>query len=78
MVTTELIKDSDGSHILIIPEEFEAEFSGVDKVDICREGQCLIITPIRKSWSSLIHAERTDEDFLKSRPDVITLNKDSE
>ncbi|EGN75876.1 hypothetical protein A28LD_0364 [Idiomarina sp. A28L] len=78
MVTTELVKDSDGNHILIIPEEFEAEFSGVDKVDICREGQCLIITPIRKSWSSLADAERADEDFLTSRPDVITPNKDSE
>jgi len=78
MVTTKLVKDSDGNHILIIPEEFEAEFSGADKVDICREGQCLIITPIRKSGSSLTDAERANGDFLNSRPDVITPNKDPE
>lgn len=78
MTTTDLITDSDGSQILIIPEEYESVFIGVDKVSLSRDGKCLIIKPIRKSWPSLADVERADEDFLNSRQDVFTPNRDSE
>ena len=73
MATTEIVTDSDGSLVLLIPEEFQ--FSDVSRVRISREGQCLVITPIHKSWSSFADAEQTDEDFLQSREDVIAKNE---
>lgn len=47
------------------------EFEGVSEVEVRREGNSIILTPIRKSWKSFAETPAADEDFLKERSDVI-------
>jgi len=51
-----------------LPKEFE--FEGVTEVSIVKEGESIILTPKRKSWSSFADVDHAD-DFLIERPDVI-------
>ncbi len=52
-----------------IPKELE--FENVNKVEIKREGRSVILTPIKRSWHSLVELPKVDEDFLDERPDLI-------
>jgi len=52
-----------------LPKEFE--FEGVTKVEIVKEGESIILTPKRKSWSSFSDVENADDDFLSERSDVV-------
>jgi len=52
-----------------LPKEFE--FEGVTEVEIRREGESIVLTPKRKSWKSFVDVERTDENFLAERPDLM-------
>ena len=48
----------------------ELEFSGVSEVEVRKEGNSIIITPVRKSWKSFIDTAQSDEDFLHERKDI--------
>ena len=52
-----------------LPKEFE--FEGVTEVEICKEGESIVLTPKRKSWSSFAKVELADADFLAERPDML-------
>ncbi len=52
-----------------LPKEFE--FDGVTEVEICKEGESIVLTPKRKSWASFAEVEKTDPDFLAERPDLL-------
>jgi len=52
-----------------LPKEFE--FEGVTEVEICREGESIVLTPKRKSWTSFAEIEVADTDFLAERPDML-------
>ena len=52
-----------------LPKEFE--FEGVTEVEIHKEGESIVITPKRKSWTSFAEGDRADKDFLAERPDVL-------
>ncbi len=52
-----------------LPKEFE--FEGVTEVEITRDGESLILTPKRKSWTSFSEVEKADDDFLVERPDIM-------
>jgi antitoxin VapB len=52
-----------------LPKEFE--FEGVTEVEIHKEGESIVITPKRKSWSSFAEGDLADADFLDERPDVL-------
>ena len=54
---------------VLLPKEFE--FVGATEVQISRNGDTIVLKPIRKPWTSLIGADRADEDFLSNREDVI-------
>jgi antitoxin VapB len=49
----------------------ELEFIGINEVEIRKEGNSIIITPVRKSWKSFINASLADGEFLKERKDVL-------
>ncbi len=68
-VRTASIFKNGNNQAIRLPKEFE--FSGVTEVDIIRDGESLIITPRRKSWTSYSEIEKADEDFLIERPDVL-------
>jgi antitoxin VapB len=57
------------SQAVRIPKELE--FEGINEVEIIRDGDSIILTPKRKSWSSFAAVEKIDDDFIVNRPDVI-------
>lgn len=49
----------------------ELEFIGVSEVEVRKEGNSIILTPVRKSWKSFINKPQADEDFIEQRKDII-------
>lgn len=68
MRTAALFKNGKNQAVRL-PREFE--FEGVTEVEIVKEGESIILTPKRKSWTSFSETERTDPGFLVDRPDVL-------
>lgn len=52
-----------------LPKDFD--FEGVNELEISREGDRIILRPIKPNWISLKHEEKADSDFLLERNDVI-------
>ena len=52
-----------------IPREFE--FKGISELEIFKEGDALILRPVRPSWRSLPDELKADPDFPGERNDVI-------
>lgn len=52
------------------------EFEGVSEVVIFKQGDGLLLLPIRKSWESFAsEAPRGDDDFLAERPSLLDRNR---
>ncbi|PHM36333.1 type II toxin-antitoxin system VapB family antitoxin [Xenorhabdus innexi] len=49
----------------------DLDFEGVNELEIIREGETIILRPVKPSWYSFLSEEKADEDFLSERPDVI-------
>lgn len=49
----------------------DMEFEGVTELEIIREGDTVILRPIRRDWLSLAKQPAADEDFLQERPAVV-------
>ena len=47
------------------------EFEGVSEVEIRRQGNSIVLTPVRKSWRSFAETAPVDDGFLTERHDVI-------
>jgi antitoxin VapB len=52
-----------------LPREFE--FPGVTELAIEKQGEAILLKPVRPSWTSFMDEPRADEDFLGHRPDLI-------
>ena len=52
-----------------IPKDMQ--FSDISELEIMREGDTLILRPVRPDWLSFAEVEKADDDFLLERPDVI-------
>lgn len=52
-----------------IPKDME--FIGVTELEIRKEGDTLVLRPVRPSWLSLVDEPLADPDFLSERVDVI-------
>ena len=68
MTTASLFKNGRNQAVRI-PKELE--FSGISEVEVRKEGNSIILTPVRKSWKSFINEPLADEDFLNKREDVL-------
>lgn len=68
MTTASIFKNGNNQAIRL-PKDLE--FKGVKKVRIKKQGNSLLITPVRKSWVSLADHERADDDFLIDRENVM-------
>ena len=68
MATASLFKNGRNQAVRL-PKELE--FIGINEVEIRKEGNSIIITPVRKSWKSFINAPQADGEFLKERKDVL-------
>ena len=52
-----------------LPKGFE--FDGVSEVEIVKEGDTVILKPVRKSWASFVDIDKADPDFLVERNDLM-------
>ena len=68
MRTASLFKNGKNQAVRL-PKEFE--FEDVTEVEIINEGESIILTPKRKSWTSFSNVEKADSDFLLDRPDLM-------
>ena len=58
------------SQAVRIPKAYQ--FEGVDEVLIRKEGDALIILPVRKTWESYAdEAPAVGDDFLAERPELL-------
>lgn len=67
-ITTKLFKNGQ-SQAVRIPKPFQ--FVGTDEVVIRRQGNAVIITPKRKSWTSFADVDKADADSMVSRPELM-------
>ena len=49
----------------------ELEFKGVDSVKIEKQGNSLVLSPVRSTWSSYKEEAVADDDFMRVRPRLI-------
>lgn len=68
MRTVSLFKNNNNQAIRI-PRDME--FTGVDELEIMRDGDTLTLRPVRPSWSCLQNVPAADADFLIEREDII-------
>ncbi|EMG8274884.1 AbrB/MazE/SpoVT family DNA-binding domain-containing protein, partial [Salmonella enterica] len=47
-------------------------FEGVSELEIVREGDSIILRPVRPTWGSFLELEKADPDFMAEREDVVT------
>jgi antitoxin VapB len=52
-----------------LPKEFE--FQGVTELTIEKQGETILLRPVRPTWSSFLDEPRVDAAFLSERPDLI-------
>ncbi|CAG9431090.1 type II toxin-antitoxin system VapB family antitoxin [Providencia sp. PROV188] len=49
----------------------DIDFEGVNELEISREGNRIILRPVKPNWLSLRDEDKADKDFLLEREDVI-------
>jgi len=49
----------------------DLDFEGVHELEIRREGDAIILRPVKPSWESFRTLGKADADFLRDRPEVI-------
>jgi len=68
MRTASLFKNGKNQAVRL-PKEFE--FKNTSEVEVVRDGESIILTPKRKSWTSFAKVDAADCDYLADRSDVI-------
>ncbi|CAI8718676.1 AbrB/MazE/SpoVT family DNA-binding domain-containing protein [Burkholderia ambifaria] len=72
MRTVSIFKNARNQAIRI-PKDME--FEGVTELEIRREGDTLLLRPVRPTWLSFATEPRADADFLVERPTVVELGR---
>ena len=50
----------------------DLDFEGVSELEIVREGDSIILRPVRPTWGSFLEYEKADPDFMAEREDVVS------
>ena len=50
----------------------DLDFEGVSELEIVREGDSIILRPVRPTWGSFTQLEKADSDFMAERRDVVS------
>lgn len=61
------------SQVVRIPKSLA--FEGVSEVAVRRDGNRLILEPLRKTWISLAEVEAAGDEFLEERPQVMLADR---
>ncbi|MFU0923652.1 type II toxin-antitoxin system VapB family antitoxin [Kluyvera sichuanensis] len=49
----------------------DLDFDGVSELEIVREGDSIILRPVRPTWSSFAQLEKADADFMAEREEIV-------
>lgn len=49
----------------------DLDFEGVNELEIIREGNTIILRPVKPSWTSFLQEEKADADFLMERQGIV-------
>ncbi|HBM2521595.1 TPA: AbrB/MazE/SpoVT family DNA-binding domain-containing protein [Enterobacter hormaechei] len=50
----------------------DLDFDGISELEIVREGDSIILRPVRPTWSSFALLEKADPDFMAERDVVVS------
>ncbi|MEM6052093.1 type II toxin-antitoxin system VapB family antitoxin [Erwinia sp. P7711] len=50
----------------------DLDFEGVNELEIVREGDSIILRPVRPTWSSFAQLEKADADFMTGRENIVS------
>ncbi|NIF22309.1 type II toxin-antitoxin system VapB family antitoxin [Candidatus Pantoea multigeneris] len=50
----------------------DMDFEGVSELEIVREGDSIVLRPVRPTWGSFAQLDKADADFLVNRGDVVS------
>ena len=67
-MTTASIFKNGRNQAVRLPKELE--FEGISEVEIRKEGNSIILTPVRKTWKSFKEVPQGDNDFLSERENL--------
>lgn len=68
MKTVSIFK-SDKNQAVRLPKDFE--FEGVSELEIYKEGDTIILRPVRPDWLSFAQQAKADKDFMAEREEMI-------
>lgn len=50
----------------------DLDFEVVSELEIMREGDCIILRPVRPTWGSFALLEKADPDLTAEREDIVS------
>ena len=50
----------------------DLDFDGVSELEIFREGDTIILRPLRPTWRSFNQLEKADADFMTEREEIVS------
>ncbi|MDR0770217.1 MAG: type II toxin-antitoxin system VapB family antitoxin [Burkholderiales bacterium] len=68
MRTVSVFKNG-GNRAVRLPKDMD--FGDVAELEIRREGDVIVLRPVKPSWESFSAFDKADADFLSERPDVV-------
>lgn len=68
MRTVSIFKNANNQAIRL-PKDME--YQGISQLEIIKNGDEIILRPIRPNWLSFAEVEKADEDFMLKRQDVV-------
>jgi len=74
MRTVSLFKNKNNQAIRL-PKDMA--YQGVDRLEIIRKGDIVILRPLRPSWTTFNDLPKADSDFLQDRKNVIAFESDN-
>jgi antitoxin VapB len=71
MMRTVSIFKNGNNRAIRLPRE-DLDFEGVSELEIVREGDSIILRPVRPTRGSFAQFEKADPDFMAEREDVVS------
>jgi antitoxin VapB len=68
MRTVSIFKNANNQAIRL-PKDME--YQGISQLEIIKNGDEIILRPIRPNWLSFSDVEKADDDFMQQRQDVV-------
>lgn len=50
----------------------DLDFEGVSELEIIKEGDSIILRPVRPTWGSFAQLQKADADFMEEREEIVS------